>query len=111
MEALNFNRLSAGSSINGKIKAIGDFYVAGKIEGELILEGNGILFIEPSGEIIGTITSKDIQILGKVSGEILSSGQVTIKSSGHVTGTIHAKSINIFPGAIIESNLDIQQLA
>lgn len=111
MEALNFNRLANGSSLEGKIKVEGDFYVAGKIEGELQLSGGGILLIEPTGEIIGTIIGKDIQILGKVSGKIQSSGQVTIKASGHVTGTIYAKAINIFPGATIESSLDIEYLS
>jgi cytoskeletal protein CcmA (bactofilin family) len=111
MEALNFNRLAFGSNIEGKIKAEGDFYVAGKIDGELEVTGNGILLIEPTGEIIGTIKAKDIQILGKVSGTIQSLGQVTIKASGHVTGTVQAKALNILPGAIIESSLDIEYLA
>lgn len=108
MEALNFNRLAEGSTIEGKVSINGDFYVAGSINGEVILNNNGLLLIEPTGSIEGSIEGKDMQILGKVVGQVLSTGQVTIKSSAHLAGTIRAKAINILPGAIIESTLDIE---
>lgn len=107
MEALNFNRLSEGSSLKGVTHVCGDFYVAGKIEGDLFMS-DGILLVEPTGEISGTIKGQDMQVLGKVSGDIFSSGQVTIKASGVISGTIHAKAMKVFPGAVIESKLDIE---
>lgn len=107
MEALNFNRLAEGSNIKGVIHINGDFYVAGKIEGDLFIK-DGILLIEPTGEIDGSINGYDMQILGKVTGTIHSHGQVTIKSSGILVGTIHAKAMKVLPGAVIESKLDIE---
>ena len=107
MEALNFNRLAEGSNLKGIINVCGDLYVAGKIEGDLFIK-DGILLIEPTGEIHGSIKGHDMQILGKVTGTIYSLGQVTIKSSGIISGTIHAKAMKVLPGAIIESKLDIE---
>ena len=107
MEALNFNRISEHSTVNGTLNITGDLYLAGKIEGDLNIS-KGVLLIEPTGEVEGTIKAEDIQILGKVTGDIHSVGQVTIKSSGIISGTIHAKAMKVFPGAIIESKLDIE---
>lgn len=109
MDSITFNRLSENSYVNGQLSITGDFYVAGKIEGNLKLEGNGLLLIEPTGAITGDISCIDLQILGKVQGNIKAQGQVTIKASGHVNGTIHAKGIKVFPGAIIESQLEIEE--
>ena len=107
MEVLNFNRVAERSITKGTLYFNGDLYLAGKVEGDLHISG-GVLLIEPTGEVLGTIKGEDIQILGKVRGDIFAQGQVTIKSSGMISGTIHAKAMKVFPGAIIEAQLDIE---
>lgn len=109
MDSITFNRLSENSYLKGQITVSGDFYVAGTIEGNINLHQTGLLLIEPSGSITGDVECIDLQILGKIQGNIRAEGQVTIKSSGHVIGTIHAKGIKILPGATIESQLEIQE--
>ena len=108
MESLNFNRFSENSQLNGKITLSGDCYLAGTVKGELHIDQQGLLLIEPTGVVEGIISGHDIQILGQITGEIYATGKVIVKSSGKIFGKIQARSITISPGAVIESNLDIQ---
>ena len=108
MEVLNFSRLSEDCTIQGTIAVQGDFYIAGKIIGDLTMTGPGIILIEPKGELEGVIHCSDLQILGTVRGKIHSTGNVTIKASGQVYGQLHSQSLKIMPGAKLELDVAIE---
>lgn len=109
MELIAFNRLAKDGVIEGHIKTNGDFYVAGKITGELHLLDQGTLTLEPSGVIEGNIAVHHALILGTVKGNIRATGKVTIKTQAKIEGEIWAQSLEVSPGALLSTQIKIQQ--
>jgi len=107
MQLLHFNRLAEQGIIRGNIETVGDCYIAGNIIGNIHIKSESMLTIEPSGNIKGNIEAHNIQILGKVEGDIKASGKVWIKSSGQVTGHIRSTALEVYPGAQLTMQLDI----
>ena len=101
---LNFCFLGKKSTFKGDVYLNGPSHISSKVEGNIIAESNDIISIEPSSHIIGSISSYDIDIYGKVDGDIESKGRLRLFPSAIVTGTVKAKSMEIKPGAILNAS-------
>lgn len=89
------------SVIKGNLYLEGPTHISSKIEGNLEIKVEHKLSVEPTGFIHGTLKGGDIDVFGKVEGDIISSGILTIYPSAQVSGHINAKSLIIRPGAIV----------
>lgn len=93
-----YSFLGKNSLIKGEMHLTGDVKICSEIIGELHVQ-EGHLFIEREGNVQGKVQCTDIEITGKFSGEIKSSGKVVLWPCSKVSGQIQAKSIVIYPGA------------
>ncbi|MBT7610118.1 MAG: polymer-forming cytoskeletal protein [Bacteriovoracaceae bacterium] len=101
---LEFSLIGKECRLKGDFSFNGHTRVAGHIAGEISLENDDILSIEPNGSIVGTIKCKDLEIYGRFEGEITSKGKVTIYPSAEVSGILRSKNLEVYPGALL--NLD-----
>ena len=105
--------------------------VEGRVRGDL--ECDDLVKIDVSGKIHGRIVARNavverraqiqffrrlrvgnLEIRGKMSGEIVADGMVTIRKHGSLEGTVRAKAINVekggvFSGHLIIGGADLQQ--
>lgn len=106
----NYNVLGVKSKIIGDLTLSGDAIITSSVEGSIEVIENGKLVLERGSFIKGKIKAIDLEIFGKVEGEIECSGLVSIRSSAHVTGSIKSARLVIYPGAIVEMTANSQEV-
>ena len=104
IKSLEFTLLGKECNLKGDFSFNGHTRIAGHLEGEISLEDDSILCIESTGSIEGSIKCQDLEIYGQFNGDIKSSGKVTIFPPARVYGSLRAKNLEVYPGAIL--NLD-----
>ncbi|MFT4177510.1 MAG: polymer-forming cytoskeletal protein [Luteolibacter sp.] len=92
------NVLSSDVEIKGTVKFTNDLVVDGKIEGEIISQGN--LTVGENARIKAEIKTGTVVVYGKVHGNLTASERVELKASAEVIGDIKTKVISIEAGAI-----------
>ena len=100
------NLLAAGTLVKGNIIAEEDFRVDGKVEGQI--ECAGKLVIGLQAEVIGDIHCQNIDLLGKVNGNIVARDLLSIKSSGAFSGEIIASRLEIEAGSVMNGQVKMQ---
>lgn len=84
-------------TFKGNLNGAGDLKIDGKIEGDIILEGN--LFLTEDAQIKGNIQVNNFQCNGIVEGNILVKEKFTIGSKSKINGDIKTKILIIEEGA------------
>jgi len=100
------NALATGTLIKGNICAEEDFRIDGKIEGRI--ECAGKVVVGPQGEIQGEICCANVDIIGRVTGNLVTKEISVIKSSGVFTGDLITGSLEIEAGAVFNGTCKMQ---
>src|SRR3954465_6814288 len=93
-----------GSSIviDGEISGDEDLVIQGTVKGKISLKES--LFVEGSGVVEADIDTQNVEIAGRVTGNIAASDKVELKSDCRVVGDIKAPRILISGGASFKGN-------
>lgn len=91
------NVLANDVEIKGSIRFANELLFDGKIEGELISDGN--LTIGKNAQVNGEIRTKSVCVMGTVTGNITVTDKCELKSSSTLTGDLKANRIVIEEGA------------
>ncbi|MFY7988282.1 MAG: bactofilin family protein [Flavobacterium sp.] len=102
------NRIVEGTIITGDISTLADFRLDGKLKGNFTSEGK--IVIGPTGEVIGDIMCKSIDIEGVFSGKLQSEGMLNVKSKAHITGEVIVGKLAVEPGARFEASCEMRNL-
>jgi cytoskeletal protein CcmA (bactofilin family) len=96
-----------GSSImiDGEISGDEDLVVQGTVKGKISLKES--LYVESSGVVEADIETQNVEVSGKVTGNINASDKVELKSDCRVIGDIKAPRILIADGASFKGNVDM----
>lgn len=94
------NILASGTKLHGEITSEEDFRIDGTIEGNIQCRGK--IIIGQSGSVKGNIDCINIDLFGKVTGNITCSEAVILKANSILTGEIKTRIIEIEPGANFE---------
>ena len=92
------NILSSDVEIKGTVKFANDLVVDGKIEGEIISNGN--LTVGENARLKAEIRTGTVTVYGKVHGNITAASHIELKASAEVIGDIKASTLSMEPGAI-----------
>lgn len=98
-----------GSSIviDGEISGDEDLVIQGTVKGKISLKES--LYVEGSGVVEADIETQNVEIAGRVTGNIMASDKVELKSDCRVVGDIKAPRILIADGASFKGNVDMDQ--
>lgn len=99
--------VGASLTIKGDITGKGDVFVSGTIEGTIDLADNQVT-IEGTGRVKGSIVGKQVQVEGKVVGDIEAMEKIAISSTGDVRGTIIAPRVSVEDGARFKGRIDME---
>lgn len=99
-----FSLLGKGDFFKGELILQNDSFISSRFEGNLRMEGDCLLVIEPSASINGKVHAHMIELYGSVEGEIEATEMIILYPSSKVKGRIKTKNIQIHPGAIIDGD-------
>jgi cytoskeletal protein CcmA (bactofilin family) len=92
--------------IKGIIDSTTDVFLDGEVEGELNVVNNR-LTIGPHGKVVANAKARELDIHGKVTGNIETSGTTAIRQSGELRGDVKTGGILIELGAVLKGTVEI----
>lgn len=102
----NYNALTNGSKIIGKIIADSDFRIDGIVEGDIICKGK--LLIGTNGYLKGSIQCINAEITGKVDGDVTVSDTLSLRSSANISGDVKTKILIVEPSAVFNGTCSMR---
>jgi len=96
-----------GSSIviDGEISGDEDLVIQGTVKGKISLRES--LFVEGSGVVEADIETQNVEIAGRVTGNIQATDKVELKADCRVVGDVKAPRILIADRASFKGNVDM----
>ena len=91
--------------IDGEITGEEDLVVQGTVKGRIVLKEN--VYVEESGVVEADIETNNIEISGKVTGNINAADKIELTAVGKATGDIKAPRVLIADGAVFRGNVDM----
>lgn len=88
--------ISAEVEIHGTIKTSGSIQIDGRVEGEIISQGDVLL--GKSGTIKGNLNVNSISVSGTIQGNISAKDRIELKSTARLMGDIKAKRLAVEDG-------------
>lgn len=101
------NMISAGTSVEGKIRSQGNVRIDGKVIGEVSVSES--LAVGISGEIEGNITAKNVTVGGKIRGSINAGDKVVFESKSVVRGDVRAARLVIDEGSVFDGKVSMTE--
>lgn len=101
--------IAAGASLVGNLSGDGTYIFCGQIEGDCNI--NGSLTIAESCHWKGKIQATDIILAGSVEGDVVATRHVEIAATARISGSLHARSIAVVEGAVIEGDIGVTRKA
>lgn len=96
-----FTTIGKSTVLKGNFNFVGTTHLLGTLNGEIVMEGNAKIILEIGSLTDGILQCSDVEIYGEFTGEIRSTGIVTLYPTAVVNGKILAKSMEILPGAVV----------
>jgi len=91
--------ISKHINVKGNLNGAGDLKIDGKVEGDVLLDGN--LLLTETGMIKGNIQANNFQCNGVVEGNVFVKEKLTVGSKAKISGDIKTKILIIEEGAEI----------
>jgi len=99
------NIIGQGTTIEGGLIAASDVRIAGRVVGNVRVEGKTV--VTPEGEVEGEIRSTHADVAGHVRGEVIVEERLVLKSTARVEGDLHTKKLVIEDGATFTGKCDM----
>ncbi len=103
------NIIGVETTITGDIVTKGDIRLDGKLEGNL--RANGKVIIGETGQIQGTVSCKNLEVLGKISGKIDISELAVLKATATIQADMITKKLGVEPGAVFTGHCQMTEKA
>jgi cytoskeletal protein CcmA (bactofilin family) len=92
--------------IIGKVESSEDLYIDGEVRGTLQAD-NCRLTIGPNGKANAGARAREVDIQGRVEGNVTTDEKIAIRKGGQLVGDIKAAGIVIEDGAYFKGSIDI----
>jgi cytoskeletal protein CcmA (bactofilin family) len=92
--------------IRGQITSKEDLYVDGEVDGAVDLQ-DCRLTVGPNGKIGAGARAREVEVLGKVDGDVEATKKITIRTGGRLVGDLRTPGIVIEDGAYFKGRIEI----
>lgn len=96
--------------LRGAIAGHENLFVDGRVEGTIDLPAS-VVTIGVNGQVEAAVSAKELIILGKMKGDVVSAERVEIRAQGSLTGDVSSVRISIEDGAFFKGSIDIRKEA
>jgi cytoskeletal protein CcmA (bactofilin family) len=97
--------IGSKTKITGEITGAENLTIDGQVEGIIRLEGAS-LTVRPEGIVRAAVTAQEIIVMGRLEGEVHSTGLLHLRGNAVVHGDIFAARLAIEDGATLKGTLD-----
>jgi cytoskeletal protein CcmA (bactofilin family) len=94
--------ISETSSLEGKLKMLGDVIIMGSFRGSIT---SRTLKILKDAKVVGNIEAENVAIAGYFEGELACSGRVTIAKTGTVKGRVAYGALSVESDGILDAEI------
>ncbi len=91
--------------IRGEVNGEGDLRVEGRIEGRVSLPAHR-LEVAAGAEIRADICGKEIEVRGRVEGDVYASQAIVVRRVGELEGNLHAPRVALDSGCKFRGHID-----
>lgn len=98
----SISRISAGTVIKGEIVSPNDIRIDGTFEGKV--QSKGRVVVGETAVISGDIVCADVDLWGKVEGNIFVKDTLALKEGCVVNGNLHVRRLSVELGATFNGN-------
>ncbi len=91
--------------MTGSLNCEGDLVVAGSIKGES--KTRGALTLLEGSLWEGNVETTNAVVAGEVNGDIVAAERLEIRKSARINGSVHARTIAVAEGALINGEIGI----
>ena len=92
--------------IKGDISGSEDLVIAGRVEGNIVLEGR-MLTLAPESQVVGTIAAASVIVSGTVDGSIAAAERLDLRSTAVINGDLSTPTLVVAEGATINALVDM----
>ena len=96
------SRISAGTVIKGEIVSPNDIRIDGLFEGKVISKSRVV--IGESANVKGDIICENIDLWGKVEGNLYVKDTLALKDGSNITGNLHIRRLHVELGAVFNGS-------
>lgn len=96
--------LGLGVTLEGKIEGDGDVRIAGKITGEIRI--NGDLIVDRGAHLTAKVSAANVTLGGELEGNIAASGQVKLLESSQMIGDLKASTLTVAAGSRMRGHVE-----
>ncbi len=100
--------ISVQSTLSGEISGQSDIKIFGNFQGSIETPKN-VVTVEASGYAKATINARNINIHGKVFGNVVGSDTVHLVSTGTIEGDIRAKNVILDKGSTFNGSIEMDR--
>ncbi len=91
------------SFVRGRITGPGDLDIAGRVEGDVEVEGD--ITVDTHGLVAANLTGRRLVVRGAVKGDLTASDGVALEDGAKVVGDVRAPRISIATGALLRGHV------
>lgn len=99
------SRIAPGSRMEGQIRGTTDVVVDGELEGEVEIEGT--VRIGRGGRVRGALMGREVEVAGKVEGDVSGRELITLDASAELEGDLSAPRVVIHEGAFFKGEVEM----
>lgn len=99
--------IGLGTEITGTLKANGGIRIDGRVEGQVVNDGD--LVVGEEGVVEASVKTRNVTVAGEIRGNVEASGRVEIVSTGRLVGDITVNALVIHEGAVFDGNCQMRQ--
>lgn len=97
--------IGSGVTIRGRVQGATSLSVAGRIEGEVALDGG--LTVESGGEVAADVSASEVVVRGTLTGNVAASTAVRVESGGRLIGDVRTPRLAVAEGATLRGAIDM----
>lgn len=97
--------IGAEAEIQGDLHFTGGLHVDGRIKGNVVADGDGVLMLSEHGSIEGEVRVPHIVLNGTVTGDVHAAERVELASKARVRGNVFYQLIEMVVGAEVNGKL------
>jgi len=101
----SYNKIGAGTVIQGDIRSKGDIRIDGTINGSLHVEGKVV--VGETGVVEGDVTCQNADVEGLIKATITVQELLSLKATAKLLGDVKSKKLAVEPGAIFSATCDM----
>lgn len=95
--------IGRASFIRGRVSGDGDLEIAGRVEGEVAV--NGDVVVDTSGLVAANVSAARIVVRGAVKGDLVAEQVLLIEAGARVVGDLRAPRVAIAPGGLVRGHV------